>query len=99
MNTPAKDPNTQTGQDERRHWLYRSENLPKLWLIQIVILLLALLPEFFVHHHPHFQHSGFTLDAGFGFFAWYGFLTCAGMVALAKILGIFLKRKDSYYDE
>jgi fumarate reductase subunit D len=99
MNTPPKDTNTQTGQDERKHWLYRSENLPKLWLIQIVILLLALLPEFFVHHHPHFEQSSFTLDTSFGFFAWYGFITCAGMVALAKILGIFLKRKDTYYDE
>lgn len=83
----------------RKHWLYRSENLPKLWLIQILILVLALLPEFFLHHHPHFEESGFTLDGGFGFYAWYGFLTCAGMVALAKILGIFLKRKDTYYDE
>ena len=99
MNTPPKDRNTQTGQDERKHWLYRSENLPKLWLIQIVILVLALLPEFFVHHHPHVEQSGFTLDTSFGFFAWYGFITCAGMVALAKILGIFLKRKDTYYDE
>ena len=83
----------------RKHWLYRSENLPKLWLIQILILVLALLPEFFLHHHPHFEESGFTLDGSFGFYAWYGFLTCAGMVALAKILGIFLKRKDTYYDE
>ena len=99
MNTPPENPNTETGQVERKHWLYRSENLPKLWLIQIVILVLALLPEFFVHHHPHFEQAGFDLDASFGFFAWYGFLTCAGMVALAKVLGIFLKRRDTYYDE
>lgn len=85
--------------DGRRHWLYRGENLPKLWLILIAILLLALLPEFFIHHHPHFEQDGFTLDASFGFYAWYGFVSCAGMVAAAKILGIFLKRKDTYYDE
>ncbi len=83
----------------RRHWLYRTENLPKLWVIQILVLLLALLPEAFVHHHPHFLDQGFALDAGLGFYAWYGFLSCAGMVALAKVLGIFLKRKDTYYDE
>ena len=99
MNTPANDSNTQTGQDERKNWLYRSKNLPKLWAIQVTVLVLALLPELFVHHHPHFELAGFTLDASFGFFAWYGFLTCAGMVAGAKILGIFLKRKDTYYDE
>lgn len=87
------------GSERSTHWLYRSENLPALWVIQVVILLLALIPEFFVHHHPHFDGSGFTLDATFGFFAWYGFLTCAGMVAAAKVLGIFLKREDTYYDE
>jgi hypothetical protein len=81
------------------HWLYRRENLPKLWAIQLLVLALALLPEFFIHHHPHFEGQGFTLDGGFGFYAGYGFLACAGMVALAKVLGIFLKRKDSYYDE
>lgn len=80
------------------HWLYRPANRPKLWGFQFAILLLALLPDFFLHHHAHFPSSGFTLDAGFGFYAWYGFICCAVMVALAKILGIFLKRKDTYYD-
>lgn len=83
----------------RTHWLYRSENLPKLWVVQIAILALALLPEFFVHHHPHFDQQGYSFDTLFGFYAWYGFLACAGMVAAAKVLGIFLKRKDTYYDE
>ena len=99
MNTSKDDSQVQNGRAERKHWLYRKENLPKLWLIQIGILLLALLPEFFIHHHHYFEEQGFALDASFGFYAWYGFVTCAGMVALAKILGIFLKRKDTYYDE
>lgn len=84
---------------EKKHWLYRKENRPKLWWIQIGILLLVLLPEFYMHHHPHFADHGFTLDGSWGFFAWYGFLSCAGMVAAAKILGIFLKRKETYYDD
>lgn len=84
---------------EKKHWLYREENRIKLWLIQLLILALALLPEFFLHHHPHFEEQGMSIDASWGFFAWYGFLTCAAMVAAAKILGIFLKRKDTYYDE
>ncbi|KHF25808.1 hypothetical protein JV46_13130 [Solemya velum gill symbiont] len=84
---------------EKKHWLYREENRIKLWLIQLLILALALLPEFFMHHHPHFEDQGMSIDASWGFFTWYGFLTCAAMVAAAKILGIFLKRKDTYYDE
>jgi hypothetical protein len=96
MTTPDEQ---QASNATRKHWLYREENLPKLWLILGVILVLALLPEFFLQHHPHVADSGFALDTRFGFFAWYGFLACAGMVAVAKILGIFLKRKDTYYDE
>jgi len=81
------------------HWLYREENRSRLWGFMIVLLLLTLVPEFFIHHHPHVAGSDFNLDASWGFHAWYGFVTCAGMVALAKILGIFLKRQDDYYDE
>ena len=99
MKTSSEESRTRAQPEARKHWLYRSENLPRLWGIMIAILLLSLLPEFFLHHHPHFGESEFTLDSSFGFYAWFGFLACAGMVALAKVLGIFLKRKDTYYDE
>ncbi len=99
MSNPTDSTPENNAAEPPRHWLYRDENLPKLWIAQIVILVLALIPEFFVHHHGYFAQQGFTLDAGFGFYAWYGFLTCAGMVALAKVLGIFLKRGDDYYDD
>jgi fumarate reductase subunit D len=85
--------------DDGKHWLYRRENRPKLWIILVVILLLALVPEFFVHHHAHFPDQDVHVDTSFGFFAWYGFLTCTAMVVGAKVLGIFLKRKETYYDD
>jgi hypothetical protein len=81
------------------HWLYRPENRPKLWAIQIVILVLVVLPDLFVHAHAHFPPERFTLDTSPGFFAGYGFVTCAGMVAFAKILGMFLKRDENYYND
>ena len=84
---------------EQKHWLYREENRKKLWGIQFVILVLVLIPELFVHHHAHFEASGIQVDASFGFYAWYGFATCAAMVVVAKILGVLLKRKDTYYDD
>ncbi len=84
---------------EKKHWLYREENLRKLWIIQGVILVLVILPEFFVHHHAHFETQDIHVDASWGFFAWYGFATCAAMVIAAKVLGFMLKRKDSYYDD
>ena len=61
--------------------------------------LLAIIPEFFMHHHASFEKQGITLDTSFGFYAWYGFLTCAAMVVGAKVLAVVLKRKDDYYDE
>lgn len=85
--------------NEKKHWLYREENRRTLWLIQIGILFVAILPEFFMHHHAHFEAQGVHVDAEAGFYAWYGFATCAAMVIGAKLLGVFLKRKDDYYDE
>lgn len=85
--------------DGNKHWLYRRANRPKLWLAQIAILVAAVLPEFFIHRHLNFEDEGFLLDGAFAFYAWYGFVACAGMVAVAKVLGIFLKRRDTYYDE
>lgn len=85
--------------DRARHWLYRPENWPKLWAAQITVLGLLVLPDLFREAHGHFPPARFSLDMSPGFFAWFGFVTCAGMVALAKVLGIFLKRPDTYYDD
>jgi len=85
--------------EQQKHWVYRKKNLPILWGIQVALLVLVLVPEFFMHHHPHFEDQGIGVDASWGFFAWYGFATCAAMVVGAKLLGLFLKRKDTYYDD
>ncbi len=75
------------------HWLVRPHNIRKLWIVFIAILALTVLAEFIWHPHPHF-----TLDRIFGFGAWFGFLACVGLVAFAKVLGVLLKRKDTYYE-
>lgn len=87
------------GAEVEKHWVYRAENKRKLWIFQGVILVLALIPEFFIHHHPHFEDQDIHIDASWGFFGWYGFVTCAAMVVAAKALGFVLKRKDTYYDD
>jgi len=78
--------------DQRKHWLVRPETIRLLWLVFAGILMLNVVAGFFVHQHDHFG-----IEATFGFYAWYGFITCVGMVVLAKLLGIFLKRPDDYY--
>lgn len=78
--------------EQNIHWLLRKENIRKLWMFFIAILLVTTIAGFFVHQHVHFG-----IEDSFGFFAWYGFITCVGMVVFAKLLGIFLKRPEDYY--
>ncbi|MGH8667679.1 MAG: hypothetical protein ACREUN_06670 [Burkholderiales bacterium] len=41
----------------------------------------------------------FEIEQIFGFYAVYGFLACAALIVVAKVVGVLLKRPDSYYDE
>lgn len=76
------------------HWLLRKDNIRKLWIGYIIILISTVVAGLFVH-----QHESFGLEDSFGFFAWYGFVTCVGMVVFAKLLGVILKRPENYYDD
>ena len=80
--------------EKNKHWLLRKENIRKLWIIFIAILTITVVAGLFVH-----QHESFGIEDSFGFFAWYGFITCIAMVIFAKILGFFLKRPENYYDD
>lgn len=76
-----------------KHWLVRPHTIRLLWGLLIAILIISVVPDFFIH-----AHSYFGIDGTFGFYAWFGFGTCVLMVIGSKILGIFLKREDTYYD-
>jgi hypothetical protein len=78
--------------DAEKHWLVRQSTIRYLWLALSLVLTLTLVAGLFVHQHQHFGWEDI-----FGFYAWYGFLTCIGMVVFAKVLGVFLKRRDDYY--
>jgi hypothetical protein len=56
-------------------------------------LLLAVLAERAVEAQPHF-----AVESIFGGYALYGFAACAALIAVAKALGLLLKRPDTYYD-
>jgi len=77
----------------KQHWLVRPGTIRLLWAIFLFVLALTILASLFTE-----VHSWFRIDGSFAFYAWYGFLTCIGMVIVAKLLGRFLHRKDSYYD-
>ncbi|MCB1906964.1 MAG: hypothetical protein KDH15_06310 [Rhodocyclaceae bacterium] len=76
------------------HWLVRPDSIRKLWIAFIAILALTVIAEFFVEAHPHFG-----VDALPAFNAWFGFIACVILVFGSKLLGMWLKRRDDYYDE
>ena len=77
----------------KQHWLVRPGTIRLLWVMFLFVLALTILASLFTE-----VHDWFRIDGSFAFYAWYGFLTCIGMVIVAKLLGRFLHRKDSYYD-
>jgi len=78
--------------ERKTHWLLRPATIRLLWLVFAGILGLSVSAGLFVDQHAHFG-----IEGSFGFYAWYGFVTCVAMVVLAKLLGIFLKRPEDYY--
>ncbi len=77
----------------KQHWLVRPGTIRLLWVIFLCVLAVTILASLFTE-----VHAWFRIDGSFAFYAWYGFLTCIGMVLVAKLLGCLLHRKDSYYD-
>jgi len=75
------------------HWLVRRSTIIGLWWVFGIILVATVAADLGVEHHPHFGVEG---TIGFG--AWYGFFACVVLVLFSRLLGVFLKRKDDYYD-
>ena len=76
------------------HWLVRPRTIRRLWIGFGVVLALLVAGDVFVHGHAHFG-----IEGTFGFYAWYGLITCVAMVIFAKGLGVLLKRPDTFYDD
>lgn len=76
------------------HWLQRASTIRRLWWVMYGVLALTVLAQFVVP-----LKGKFTIDGWLAFPAIYGFVTCVAMVLFAKLLGVWLKRKDGYYDD
>ncbi len=66
----------------------------KLWILLYLACALTVVPEFFTHREPHFG-----IDGIFGFYAILGFVSCALLILVSKLLGFFLKVEEDYYDK
>jgi len=79
---------------EPMHWLVRPTTIKLLWLGGIALL--AFVTWLGTTVHPH---ATFGIEGTLGFYSWYGFATCVAMVIFAKLLGLGLSKKDTYYDK
>ena len=75
-------------------WLARPGSIKLLWKVFAVILLVCVLAQLGIKVKGYF-----VVDGWFGFGAVFGFLACLLMVLVAKVLGLVLKRPESYYRE
>ena len=71
---------------------HRSNRLRPWWIGFGLLLALSLLADVFIEHHSHFGFEDY-----FGFYAGYGFGAGIVVMAIAKVVAIFLRRKESYY--
>lgn len=79
-------------------WFDRPESRKLLWRLlwgACAVSVLAELVFVFGHH----RHDYFGIDGRFGFYAALGFVGCAVMILLARVLGFVLKRPESYYGD
>ena len=71
----------------------KPENVKRFLGFFYAFLVVLLIVDFFIHKHAEFPWE----DAP-DFFAVYGFISCVGLIFIAKLLGIFTKRDEDYYD-
>lgn len=89
----AKGTPAASTQKRQAYWLDRPGNVE--WIVRAVYLICAVLvvADLFVP-----KHGSFAVEHVFGFYAWYGFLACVGLVLAAKAMRRVLMRPENYYD-
>lgn len=83
--------NSSTGRDDKR-WLDEPRNVDRVVHTVYAICAISVLLDLFIHRHETLEFAHF-----FGFYAWYGFVACTSLVLAAKVLRIFVKRDENYY--
>ena len=77
-----------------QHWILKKENIKKLWVCSIVLLVSLILVQLIFPIKGHFE-----VESWIGFGAWFGFIACILMILFAKILGLVVKKPEDYYEK
>lgn len=83
-----------TAPDEQPGWFDQPANVRKLIIALVVVCAGLLAAElFYTNPHPHFE-----VEQLFGFHALIGFVAFVTVVILGKVLRLFVRRPEDYYD-
>jgi hypothetical protein len=82
-----------TGAAVRTHWLDRKRNVDLLVRCLYAACGTLMAADILVP-----KHGPFGVERTFGFYGWFGFAACVGLVLAAKQLRRLLMRPEDYYD-
>ena len=74
-------------------WFDKEKNVSLLKKFFYGSLVFLILIDFFIHKHVPFQWAGYPI-----FFVAYGFVACYVIVYFSKLVGLWLKKREDYYD-
>ena len=80
-------------EDDHNYWLDQPHNVNKIYWGLCIVCGLLIVPDLFIHKHGHFSMETWT-----GFYGVYGFVSCVGLVLVAKQLRKILQRPETYYE-
>ena len=79
--------------DEKKYWLDSKSNVDRLVRGFYVVCAVIFAIDVFVP-----KHGPFAIEHLFGFYGWYGFVSCVALVLMAKVLRRMVMRGEDYYD-
>ena len=81
-------------QKKEFNWFDHPKNIKRLKTGFYIVLVLLVLPDFFIHKHTLFS----SVEAWPGFYACFGFVACVIIILVSKLFGFVLKVREDYYD-
>ncbi len=80
--------------EHERTWIDDPKNVDRIVYALYAVCALLVVIDPFVH-----KHGPFEIEHYWGFYAFYGFVACVGLVIAAKMLRVILMKPEDYYDQ
>ena len=78
---------------EKKYWLDDPRVVKGIICFVFVVCGLLVLADLFYDKRGHFD-----FEQWFGFYGFFGFAAFVGLVLVAKMMRVFVKREEDYYD-